>query len=239
MPATLAYGTNRSIRTIQEASSWPACHARAAHRDPPTGRRRSASPRSSRRRARRARAQRRAARLAGGLAAAHRSGEIRGRRAAACATGSTAWRCCIASRSPAASVSYGNRYLQSRAYRAAREQGRIAYGEFATDPCRSLFKRVQTLFAPGSDAARQRQRQRHPARRAVHRDDRDADAGAVRRADAGDAGVQPFEVPGSCRPPTRTWTARAADAQLRGQARAASAATASSRVDRRREQSRG
>ena len=46
-------------------------------------------------------------------------------------------------------VSYGNRYLESRAYRAARETGRIAYSEFATDPCRSLFKRVQTLFAPG------------------------------------------------------------------------------------------
>ncbi len=28
--------------------------------------------------------------------------------------------------------------------------GRIVYGEFATDPCRSLFKRVQTLFTPGS-----------------------------------------------------------------------------------------
>ncbi len=46
-------------------------------------------------------------------------------------------------------VSYGNRYLESRAYRAARERGRIAYGEFATDPCRSLFKRVQSMFAPG------------------------------------------------------------------------------------------
>ncbi len=46
-------------------------------------------------------------------------------------------------------VSYGNRYLESRAYRAATETGRISYGEFATDPCRSLFKRVQTLFAPG------------------------------------------------------------------------------------------
>jgi beta,beta-carotene 9',10'-dioxygenase len=46
-------------------------------------------------------------------------------------------------------VSYGNRYLQSRSYRAAKEQGRLVYGEFATDPCRSLFKRVQTLFAPG------------------------------------------------------------------------------------------
>jgi beta,beta-carotene 9',10'-dioxygenase len=47
-------------------------------------------------------------------------------------------------------VSYGNRFLESRSYRAARAQERIVYGEFATDPCRSLFKRVQTLFAPGS-----------------------------------------------------------------------------------------
>jgi beta,beta-carotene 9',10'-dioxygenase len=46
-------------------------------------------------------------------------------------------------------VSYGNRYLQSRSYRAAKEQGRMVYGEFATDPCRSLFKRVQTMFQPG------------------------------------------------------------------------------------------
>ena len=47
-------------------------------------------------------------------------------------------------------ASYGNRFLESRAYRAAREQGRLVYDEFATDPCRSLFKRVQTLFSPGS-----------------------------------------------------------------------------------------
>jgi carotenoid cleavage dioxygenase-like enzyme len=47
-------------------------------------------------------------------------------------------------------VSYANRFLRSRAYRSAREQGRIVFGEFATDPCRSLFKRVQTLFSPGS-----------------------------------------------------------------------------------------
>ncbi len=46
-------------------------------------------------------------------------------------------------------VSYGNRYLHSRNYRSAKEQGHMVYGEFATDPCRSLFKRVQTLFAPG------------------------------------------------------------------------------------------
>jgi carotenoid cleavage dioxygenase-like enzyme len=47
-------------------------------------------------------------------------------------------------------VSYASRFLQSRAYRAAREHGRIVFGEFATDPCRSLFKRVQTLFSPGT-----------------------------------------------------------------------------------------
>ncbi|HEX3909855.1 MAG TPA: carotenoid oxygenase family protein [Solirubrobacteraceae bacterium] len=46
-------------------------------------------------------------------------------------------------------VSYGNRYLHSRSYRTAQEQGKLVYGEFATDPCRSLFKRVQTLFSPG------------------------------------------------------------------------------------------
>ena len=47
-------------------------------------------------------------------------------------------------------VSYGSRFLHSRAWRAAAEDGRLAYGEFATDPCRSLFKRVQSLFSPGS-----------------------------------------------------------------------------------------
>jgi beta,beta-carotene 9',10'-dioxygenase len=46
-------------------------------------------------------------------------------------------------------VSYGNRFLESRSYKAAREQGRIVYDEFATDPCRSLFKRVHTLFSGG------------------------------------------------------------------------------------------
>jgi beta,beta-carotene 9',10'-dioxygenase len=47
-------------------------------------------------------------------------------------------------------VSYGNRFLESRSYRAAQARGRIVYSEFATDPCRSLFKRVQTLFSPES-----------------------------------------------------------------------------------------
>jgi beta,beta-carotene 9',10'-dioxygenase len=47
------------------------------------------------------------------------------------------------------SVSYANRYLRSRAY-GETQKGRLGYSEFATDPCRSLFKRVQTLFSPVS-----------------------------------------------------------------------------------------
>ena len=46
-------------------------------------------------------------------------------------------------------VSYGSRFLEGRTYREARDHGQISYREFATDPCRSLFKRVQTLFSPG------------------------------------------------------------------------------------------
>jgi carotenoid cleavage dioxygenase-like enzyme len=45
-------------------------------------------------------------------------------------------------------VSYANRFLQTRAWRAAHERGRIAYSEFATDPCRSLFQRVTSMFSP-------------------------------------------------------------------------------------------
>jgi carotenoid cleavage dioxygenase-like enzyme len=45
-------------------------------------------------------------------------------------------------------VSYANRFLQSKAYRAAEETGEITYHEFATDPCRNLFQRVFSLFSP-------------------------------------------------------------------------------------------
>lgn len=49
-------------------------------------------------------------------------------------------------------VSYANRYLESQAYRAARDGGELAYREFASDPCRSLFKRVHsTLVGDVSD----------------------------------------------------------------------------------------
>jgi beta,beta-carotene 9',10'-dioxygenase len=45
-------------------------------------------------------------------------------------------------------VSYANRFLQTKAYRAAKETGEITYSEFATDPCRSLFGRVFSAFKP-------------------------------------------------------------------------------------------
>jgi len=45
-------------------------------------------------------------------------------------------------------VSYANKFLRSHAYQKAMETGRITYGEFATDPCRSLFNRVANLFFP-------------------------------------------------------------------------------------------
>ena len=45
-------------------------------------------------------------------------------------------------------VSYANKFLRSHPYQKAMETGRITYGEFATDPCRSLFNRVYNLFFP-------------------------------------------------------------------------------------------
>ncbi|GAA3632751.1 carotenoid oxygenase family protein [Microbacterium awajiense] len=45
-------------------------------------------------------------------------------------------------------VSYANRFLETEAYRAARDEQRIAFPEFATDPCRSLFARAMAVFDP-------------------------------------------------------------------------------------------
>jgi carotenoid cleavage dioxygenase-like enzyme len=45
-------------------------------------------------------------------------------------------------------VVYSNRYLRSRSYLEAIATGRISRGEFATDPCRTLFQRVATWFSP-------------------------------------------------------------------------------------------
>ena len=44
-------------------------------------------------------------------------------------------------------VSYANRFLQSPQYRRVEEDGKIAYSEFATDPCRSIFKRLSSAFS--------------------------------------------------------------------------------------------
>ena len=45
-------------------------------------------------------------------------------------------------------VSYGSRFLAGRAHDAAVRTGRLAYSEFATDPCRSLFARTAAVFHP-------------------------------------------------------------------------------------------
>ena len=78
-------------------------------------------------------------------------------------------------------VSYGSRFIESRAYEDAK-QGEWRRGGFATDPCRSIFKRVQQIFSP--DADRQPERQPRAHRRALHRHDRDAAADRVRPRDA-------------------------------------------------------
>lgn len=44
-------------------------------------------------------------------------------------------------------VSYANRFLRSEAFRAA-EAGDISFGEFATEPSRSLLKRATTMLKP-------------------------------------------------------------------------------------------
>lgn len=44
-------------------------------------------------------------------------------------------------------VDYASRFIESRAYEGARE-GEWRQGGFATDPCRSIFKRVQQIFSP-------------------------------------------------------------------------------------------
>ena len=43
-------------------------------------------------------------------------------------------------------VSYLSRYLECNAYRESVKAGRFTYSDFATDPCRSLFGKIQTSF---------------------------------------------------------------------------------------------
>ncbi|HEX5359372.1 MAG TPA: carotenoid oxygenase family protein [Candidatus Nitrosotalea sp.] len=44
-------------------------------------------------------------------------------------------------------VSYANKFLESQAFKSAKEENKISYREFATDPCRSIFKRVSSMFS--------------------------------------------------------------------------------------------
>ncbi len=45
-------------------------------------------------------------------------------------------------------VTYTSRFLESNAFCAAEQSGKISYAEFATDPCRTLFGRVAAIFDP-------------------------------------------------------------------------------------------
>lgn len=47
-------------------------------------------------------------------------------------------------------VAYANKYLRSRDYSEAMDKGRISVPEFATDPARTLFQRLLSMFDPGS-----------------------------------------------------------------------------------------
>lgn len=52
-------------------------------------------------------------------------------------------------------ISYANKFLQCKAYHEAKENNKISYSEFATDPCYSLFDRVKEIFDPNiTDSAK-------------------------------------------------------------------------------------
>jgi beta,beta-carotene 9',10'-dioxygenase len=45
-------------------------------------------------------------------------------------------------------VSYANRWLRTKQLESIERDGKLAYTEFGTDPCRSIFKRMSLLFKP-------------------------------------------------------------------------------------------
>lgn len=45
-------------------------------------------------------------------------------------------------------VSYTGKFLNSKAYKKNRQEGKPAYREFATDPCQTLFAAVKSLYSP-------------------------------------------------------------------------------------------
>jgi carotenoid cleavage dioxygenase-like enzyme len=50
-------------------------------------------------------------------------------------------------------VTYSNKFLRSDAYRTVFDEGSLNYDGFASDPCRSLFKKFLTFFIPNSHPA--------------------------------------------------------------------------------------
>ena len=46
-------------------------------------------------------------------------------------------------------VSYASRFLDSQAYRNVREHGETRMRTFGSDPCRTIFQRISSLFSPG------------------------------------------------------------------------------------------
>ena len=105
-------------------------------------------------------------------------------------------------------VTYASRFLETKAYRAARDRGELRYSEFATDPCRGSSSAWRAVLAA---ADRQRQRQPDPARRALHRNAaprrRSRFSSTARRSPPRE---WPTRSRASSRPPTRTSTGRAA-----------------------------
>lgn len=47
----------------------------------------------------------------------------------------------------AGNVSYENKFLRSESYKISMQEGRIAFGQFATDPCKAIFKGAMTESA--------------------------------------------------------------------------------------------
>lgn len=45
-------------------------------------------------------------------------------------------------------VHYMNRFVESKAYKQFREEGTLRFSEFASDPCRTRFQRIQSIFRP-------------------------------------------------------------------------------------------
>ena len=200
MPTTVAYGLNGSIRTILGPSPARRHHDSRHlpdHRPPTRLRDRGAvglpGQRRSRARVHHARAgerdrraprQRRAAAVAGGFAAADRAGPLRGgtapdaplvRRPGDAPPLHDRRRACVLRRAlPAGPLLPGRAGAWRDLLRGVRNRSVPLDLQARAEP-----------VPPRGRADRQRQRQRHPPGRALHRDDRDADAGAVRPAYAG------------------------------------------------------